>query len=148
MPGITILGQPSKTVILAAEEDKITVQLIAAAAIKKGQPIKLDATGKAIIWLKTDTMDSLIGYAFGDANIGDYTTIWSRGFMMIYAIAKAAAQVAGPVYYDSYDTTTVVNSNTGYNAYSTAVIGTNPVCGWQLDPTVNAGDLTRILLQN
>ena len=147
MGSLTVLGKKSKTTFLASEEYKITVELVASAAIKKGQPIKLDANGKAAIWAKADTIDLLIGYAYGDCASGELTTIWSRGYVIIYAISKGA-QNAGVVCYDSYDASTDIGGSTGYNVYAAATVGTDPVVGWSLDKTTAANQLIRVLLMD
>ena len=145
MPGITLLGSKSKTTFLAPEEDKVTVELTANEAIKKGQPIKLTADGKAAVWAKADTEAALIGYAFGDAAAGELTTIWSRGYAVIFGISKAA-QNAGPAVYDSYDSATDISGASGYSVYDTAAPAA--VNGWVLDQSTGANELIRILLKD
>lgn len=147
MGSLTTLGGASKTTFLASEEYKITVELEANEAIKKGQPIKLTADGKAAVWAKADGKDLLIGYAYGDCAVGELTTIWSRGFAMIYAVSKAA-QNAGPATYDSYNAATDVGGTKGYNVYSLSVIGTDEVNGWSLDVATAANQLIRVLLMD
>lgn len=146
MPGLTVLGNVSKTVFLATEEDKITVELTANEAIKKGQPIKLTIDGKAAIWAAADGLIALIGYAYGDCAIGALTTIWSRGYAMIYALS-GALQDAGPVVYSGYNTTTLISGNAGYSNYSANAVATASN-GWALDNAGAAGVLIRVLLRD
>lgn len=146
MGSLTTFGNPSKTTFLATEEYKITVEATAKAVIRQGQPLKIDpTTGGVVIWLKTDPLSSLVGYAYGNAAIGELVTFWSRGYAMIYAISKAA-QNAGPVSYDSYDDTTAVGGTMGYNVYAAA--GVDAINGWALDKATAANQLIRVLLMD
>jgi hypothetical protein len=143
---LTSLGKTSKTVFLATEEEKITHELVASAAIKAGQPIKLTATGTAAVWVNTDGVKALVGYAVTDAASGEYVTIWTRGFAIIYALSNAA-QNAGPVEYTSYDTTTEIGDNTGYSKYAASSDATK-INGWALDDAADAGELIRVLMMD
>jgi hypothetical protein len=147
MGSLTTLGGASKTVFLTTEAHKTTIEATASAAIKKGQPIKLTATGQAAIWAVADGIDALIGYAYADCASGELTTIWSRGYAIIYGISNAS-QNAGPVKYTSYDTADAVGGLTGYSKYSAATVGTDAVNGWALDNATAANQLIRILLQD
>lgn len=146
MGALTTLGAKSKTVFLFTEAHKLTLELEAEVAIKKGQPIKLHADGTADIWVPTDGRYKLIGYAYGDAAIGELTTIWSRGYAIIYAISDAD-QDAGPVKYKSYDDSTDIGGTTGYSKYEAAA--TDSVCnGWSLNNTAAANELIQVVLMD
>lgn len=143
----TMLGSVSKTTFLTTEEYKITIELTCLVALKKGQPVKLDpTTGKADLWVTADGITKLIGYSYGDFAIGELTTIWSRGYAMIWAISPGA-QNAGPATNSSYDSSTDIGGTTGYSVYtlSSTVAAIN---GWVLDVATGANQLIRVLLMD
>lgn len=141
----TSFGGVSKTAILATEEYKITLELTALVALKKGRPVKLDpTTGKADLWVTADGISKLIGYAYGDCAIGELITIWTRGFMMIYAISPGA-QSCGPATNSSYDSSTSIGGAVGYDVYTLSSTVT-AINGWILDVATGANQLVRVLL--
>lgn len=140
------LGSVSKTTFLATEEYKITVEMTALVALKKGQPVKIDpTTGKADLWVTADGITKLVGYAYGDVAIGELTTIWSRGYAMIFGVTPGA-QSAGPATNSAYNTSTDLGGTTGYNEYtlSSTVAAIN---GWILDVATGV-QLVRVLLMD
>lgn len=138
------LGTPSKTTILTSEAHKTTQEFtVGATAVKKGQPVMLDATGKVIPWDAADRQ-SLIGYSYADAAIGDNTTVWTRGYMIVFALSSAAL-IPGPVTYVDYNTAAVSNGNTGFSRYKQAVDEPH-TNGWALDVATAANKLIRVLL--
>lgn len=141
------LGNPSKTTFLHVESGKTFLEFEAAAAIKRGQPLKLDATGKATPWAKADLEHTLIGYAYNDAAVGEFVTAFVRGYAVIYALSAAALN-CGPVAYNSYDAATVVGGVSGYNKYDDNQVGATEVNGWALDAAAAADVLIRVLLKN
>lgn len=143
----TVLGGTSKTTILATEEEKISVELTALVAIKKGQPVKLDpTTGKGDLWVSADGRNKLIGYSIKDVAIGGLFTIWSRGYAMIYALAPGA-QSAGPATNSGYDSATSILGAVGYNIYTLSSTDT-AINGWVLDVATSATQLIRVLLMD
>lgn len=142
----TTFGSPSKTIVLATEEDKIAIEFAAAAAIKEGQPVKLDATGKVAIWAKADGRSSLLGFALMDAASGALVTIETRGYALLYGIS-AAAQASGLATINGYDTTTDVGGTKGYNTIGITATDTEMI-GWALDVAAGAGQLIRFLVRD
>ncbi len=143
---LTTFGTPSKTVVLASEEEKIAIEFTTAAAVKEGQFIKIDATGKAAIWLKADGRSSCIGYALFDAPSGGLVTVQTRGYAILYGIA-AAIQAAGLATTTGYDTTNSTNGTQGYNLIAISATDSELI-GWALDASVAQYDLIRFLLRD
>lgn len=140
---ITALGNQTRTLILQEEAHKLTVELECAGAVKKGMPVKLTATGTITPWAKTDLQHLCIGYAYGDAAIGELCTIWTRGYMLVNALSHAAAS-AGP---GAYESTVTSGANTGYTKWSGAADATT-IGGWILDQATGADQPIRVLLKN
>lgn len=140
------LGNNSKTVFLATEQNKITFEATASAAIKKGQPVKLTSTGQLAVWAPTDLRHLLIGYAYNDAASGELVTVWSRGYAIIYGLA-AATQAAGPVAYTSYDNATTVGGVVGYSKYAVNATAEQNNA-WALENAGGANELIQILLMD
>lgn len=141
----TTLGGKTKTTFLTTEAHKTTVEFEAGVAVKKGQPVMLMANGKVQPW-DGASRHTLIGYAYGDAAIGINTTVWTRGYAMIFGISLAA-MVAGPATYDSFNAATEIGGVTGYNVYKVAV-GDATANAWVLDQTTAANQLVRVLLMD
>lgn len=150
---LTTLGNKTKTTILALESDRISLEFTAAAAIKPGQPVKLTAAGKVTPWAKADKLVNLIGYAYGTATAdGDLITVFTRGFLVIYALSNGVDD-AGASVYTSYDTTTDLGENMpkGFSKYA-------PIAGdgsedakanaFTLDQAAAAGTMVRVLMMN
>jgi hypothetical protein len=140
------LGSNTKTVFLAIESHKLSLEFTATAVIKKGQGVKLAVDGSIVPWLKTDIRDLCIGYAYSDGAINDLVTVFVRGFILMYGISTAANN-AGVVCAQTYDAATVVNGLTGYVPYAPAG-GGEFNNAWSLDQTAAAGVLIRVLLMD
>ena len=148
MGAFTTLGKTSKTVFLALENDKITQEFtVGATAVSAGMPVKLDANGAVVPWVKTDGEQFLIGYAHTDQAIGTLVTVNTRGFVLMYALS-AGAVVPGPVTYEGYDTTTAIGDNLGYITVDDGSITVANCIGWALDAAAGAGSLIRVLMKN
>ena len=152
MAGLKSLGSGSVTTFLEAEGGKLAVEMTAAAALKKGQPVKLNATEGIVAWdPASDVKYTLFGYCQKDCASGEVVTVYAVGFAMIWALSKAA-QASGPVKWDSYDGSTNVDAQNagtggaGYNVYAAA--STDPTTnGWSLDTSAAAGELIRVVLR-
>lgn len=151
---LTSLGNASKTTYLMVEPKKIALEFTTGGALKKGQPVKLSTTGTIVAWAQADLQHLLIGYCMADAASGDLTTIYTRGFGVIYALCNAGTQNAGIGTYKGYDTTHNTGNNTdqpatvlGYSLWGAATDVTDTV-GWMLDAGVAQYDLIRVLLKN
>lgn len=146
MPGFTMLGDNSRTTFLALEPEKISVEFEAAAAVKRGQPVKLDTTGKVTPWAKADTEAQLLGIAYTDASTGQLVTVWTRGYVLMYGISNAT-QNAGLCTFESYDSATDVNGTKGYSKFSVSPTAGQEM-GWALDAATAANQLIRVLVKN
>ena len=146
MPPITSLGNTTKTVFLSTENHKQTIEATAAVAIKKGQPVKLDANGKVSLWTKANLRHTLIGYAYHDCAADELVTIWTRGYAVVYGISTAALS-AGPVAYQGYDNATSLGGAVGYSQYANSATAEENNA-WALDSAAGANGLVRILLMD
>jgi hypothetical protein len=140
---MNVLGGTSKTTFLAIEPNKISQEFTADAALKVGQPVKLNTDGEVIPWAKADGLYQLIGYCYSQAAQGDLVTVFTRGWMVQYAMSNAALP-GGPATWEAYDAATAIEGNTGYNKYGPAA-GVADACAWNLTPAGAAGVLIRIL---
>lgn len=142
--GFTTAGSNTKTSFLHTEAHKTTQEFTASVAIKRGQLVKLDDLGTVSIWAAADGRFKCIGVAYNDAAIGEFITIWTRGYAIIWALSNAAV-VCGPVTVSSYDAVTVVGGVSGYPKYAVAAADADTV-GWALDDASGANELIRVLL--
>lgn len=140
---ITALGNQTRTLILQEEAHKLTVEFECAVAVKKGMPVKLTTDGQITPWAKTDLQHLCIGYAYGDAAIGELCTIWTRGYMLINALSQAALS-CGPA---TYESTVASGTNTGYTKWDDGADATN-IGGWILDDADGADQPIRVLIKN
>lgn len=141
---MNILGSPSKTTILAIENDKLALEFEASADVKKGQPVTLDTNGKVKPWATADTRTKCLGVAHKNAATGELVTIVTRGFVLINAYAAGALN-AVPVTYASYDSTTDVGGTTGYSVYAASATDADLI-GWNLTKVTGAGLIQVLLL--
>jgi len=146
MPPFTTLGTNSKTTILSMESHKLAIEFEAAAAVKKGQLVKLDTTGKVTPWAKADLQHTIIGMCHDDAAIGELVTVHTRGYALIYGISNAI-QNAGLATFESFDTSNAVNGVTGYSKFSISAVADQDM-GWALDAATAANQLIRVLIRD
>lgn len=146
MGSLTTLGGKTKTTFLHSENHKTTFEATAAAALKKGQPVKLDADGKVSAWAKTDLLYKCVGYCYGDVASGEVVTIWSRGYAIIYGLSTAALD-AGPVAFEAYNSATDIDGATGYSEYANSATAAENN-GWALDQADADNELVRVLLMD
>lgn len=152
MGALTSLGKASKTVFLASEGNKLSQEFTVASAntVKAGQPVKLNAAGEVLPWAKADGVHTNIGIAMTNQAAGELVTVWCRGYMIVFGLSLGALD-AGPVTQNSYDTSTVVGENTGYNKYEALGTGgtdTTQQVGWNLDQAGGANALIRVMIRN
>ena len=152
MPGLTQAGSKAKTVIFQHESHKLHIEfVVGATAVKRGQPVKLDATGKIVPWAKADLNVNCIGYSVHDGAVGDFATVIMRAFLVVLAInATAGALAPGPVTYQGYNTVNpdLRDGLTGYNTFSapTGATGNTEYNGWNLDAATAQYELIRVAL--
>lgn len=141
---MTTIGDKTRTIFLNHESHKLHLEFVAAAAIKKGQPVKLTSAGKVTPMLLADAgaIDE-IGYATMNANTDDNVTVMVRGMAVIYSYSKGAVS-PGHGKYDSFYT----NAPTGeyYNVVDNSTFSTRQ--GWILDTATVANTLVRFLVKD
>lgn len=98
------LGSTTRVVFLEAPEPgKLHIEFEAAAALKKGQQVKLDSTGKIVALGAGESLFLCIGVLVQDVANGERATVACRGYCMV--IARAAGAITpGPVKIAAYDT--------------------------------------------
>lgn len=154
MPGFTTLGVNSKNTFLAENKATIYLAFTTSAACFKGQPMKMDGTGKITPLITGDYPSLCIGFALSDGASGSVVTIITRGTAIVWALANAATQATGPVTYKGYDTThnTGTDGTLGYSLYGASTVEAATTVttanGWALDVSVAQYDFIRVLLAN
>lgn len=151
---LTSLGNYSKTTFLAEEPRKISLEFTCAADVKKGQPVKLTATGQVTPWAIADLQHLCIGVCLSSQLSGELVTVITRGYVVIFALANAASQVAGISTYKGYDTTHNTSNNTdmpnptfGYSLWGAPTDVTDMI-GWALDAGTAQYDMIRVLIKD
>jgi hypothetical protein len=127
------LGNPSKSTILIVEIEKLALEFVTDSVLKKAQPVKLVAgTGNITAWVPTDGMQTLLGYCYSDAAIGDNVTVFTRGYMLIFGLSGAAIN-AGNAKWSAYDAATAAPAGSdytgaiGYHKYVQATDANNTI---------------------
>lgn len=145
MAELTAFGGPTKTIFLNdIESHKLHIAFIVAAGatIKKGQPVKLNATGEVVAPIGDGTdAHAIIGYSIHDGTEGDYVTIGVRGYAVVFARAKTGL-VPGPVFYAGMD-----SEEPNYTAYDDTLATAANMNGWALDVAAGIHDEIRVLLK-
>lgn len=116
----------------------VHIALIAAAVLKKGQPVKLDTTGKLVAYVAADTEAIRLGSLSQNAAIGDDVTVYCKGSHLVNALSGGAV-VPGPVEYVDFDATT------GLPRYQTTTGATKTV-GMALIPAASSGTAIEVLI--
>lgn len=145
MANLTAFGDETKSIFLNdIESHKLHLAFVVAAAttIKKGFPVKLNATGQIVNAIGDGTDAHLIiGYSIQDAIAGDYCTVGVRGYAVVYARAKTAL-TPGPVFYAGPDVV-----ETEYSMYDDTSVTAANMNGWSLDVAAALHDEIRVLLK-
>lgn len=99
------LGSITRVVFIEAPEPgKLHIEFEAAAALKKGQQVKLDSTGKIVALGAGEALFLCIGVLVQNVASTERATVACRGYCMV--IARAAAAITpGPVKIAAYDAT-------------------------------------------
>lgn len=156
------LGSTTQTIIFKGfHGDNLYEQFEAGANVLEGQMLKIDTDGTVVPIINTTPTQDMIGIAMMSAVDGKKVTVAMRGFGTIMAEGSASME-AGPVKFASFTTGTGLNRVD--NVVATATVyaapgsGGSPTValvsqdqtflGWALDPTVTAGDLTRVVIKN
>ena len=145
MANLTAFGEQTETIFLndvEAHKLHIAFTVAVGATIKKGVPVKLNATGEitTVIGDGTDA-HAIIGYSIQDAVAGDICTIGVRGYAVVYARAKTAI-VPGPVFYALQDSV-----EPEYSMYEDTAVTAANMNGWSLDAATALHDEIRVLLK-
>lgn len=142
MPGLTVLGTPSKTTFLIVQNEKISIEFAAFEAIKKGQPVRIHTDGTVRVWAQADLLPTLVGYAYSDVAVNELVTVITRGFTVINVLSNAAMN-AGLGGYLSYDSATDIGGTVGYSKY--VVPAATTANAWILDVATAANQIVRAL---
>lgn len=149
---MNLLGKKTKTIILHKEADKTALEfeVNTGVEIQVGQPVKLTTDGKVTPWAKSDKKAKLLGYAYNHGTAGKLVTVIVVGFMLINAISGSGGTSAGPVAYQSYDTTTDLGENAkGYSVYDNVNSDgseNDQVNGYATINAAGAGELIQVVL--
>lgn len=130
------LGEVTRIVFLEdPEPGKLHIEFEAAAALKKGQQVKLGISGTIVALASGDSAHLNLGVLIQDVASGERATVAVKGYAVIIARAGAALN-AGPVQIGDYDTTndrpvyataTGAGTTVGYNITQLAAAGENNV---------------------
>ena len=137
---LTQFGEKTRTLFLKSESHKLHHAFEAAAAIKAGQPVKLNADGTIIPAVATEPSINIIGYSIHTASIGDVATVMVKPYLIVWAEPKAAV-AAGPVAYDGQ----AVNTDF-ISVKAEAVAGDGSAIGFALDQSIGADETIRVAL--
>ena len=136
------LGYPTKTVFLKGiESHKLHVEFEVSAAVKRGQPVKLDADGKVQPAGVDEPSKNIIGWSIHTAAVaGELVTVGMKAMGVIYASPKGALN-AGPVAYDGLNT-----ADNTYNSFKAVDSPGAFLAGWALEEAVGADELIRVAI--
>jgi len=137
---LTQLGDKTRTLILKSESHKLHHAFEAAAVIKTGQPVKLNAAGEAVPAVADEKARLIIGYSVHNAEVADVATVMMRPYLIVFAEPKAAVD-AGPVAYGGQAT-----DDRFMSVKTEAVAGDGSQIGFALDQSTGADETIRVAL--
>lgn len=137
------LGSVSKTTFMNQESHKLCLEFTVQAgqSVKAGQVVELHTDGTVRPVTTATGATTGIGVALSDRAAGEKVTICTRGYMVVVAAAKTPMN-AGPVIYDSYDGTNLVN------LYDDTSVTAANIVGWSLNAATNANDEILVLIKD
>lgn len=138
------LGEKTKSAFLKeVENHKLHQEFEVAASntVFKGQPVKLDATGKIVPAAAAEAEHNIIGVAIMDGAEGELVTVGMRGYAIIWA-ESVAALTPGPIKYTGY------NGTTEYNQVDSGTVTQANAMGWALDVASAAAELVRVVIKD
>jgi hypothetical protein len=143
MPGT--LGSVTRLVFVEEPEPgKIHLEFEAAAALKKGQQVKLNAAGKIVALGAGEFRHQCLGVLIQDVADTERATVAVRGYCVV--IARAGAAIAtGPVEIAAYDGTNNRPVYATITGASTEIQNSRTV-GYNLDVLAAAGENKVILI--
>lgn len=146
MGNLTQFGEVTKSIFLndiSAHVLHLAFVVATGVTIKKGMPVKLNATGQVttVVGDGTDA-HQIIGYSIMDGVAGDYVTVGTKGIGVVWAKAKTAL-TPGAVFYAGLDSV-----ETEYSAYDDTAVTAALMNGWALDVAAAEHDPIRVLLAN
>lgn len=150
MTAFTTLGKGTKTTFLENEPEKISIEFEVATGqtVYPGMPVKLTTAGKITPWAAADGKAKIVGYCYQGGTQTQLVTVFTVGFILIYALSNADTQDAGLAVYKGYDSaTTLINDNYGYNKYGAASVDLSDEHAYALDAAATALTLIRVLLK-
>lgn len=137
---LTQFGEKTRTLFLKSESHKLHHAFEAAAVIKAGQPVKLNAAGEAVPAVANEQAGVIIGYSVHNAGVSDVATVMMKPFLIVFAEPKAAVD-AGPVSYGGPAT-----DDRFISVKAEAVAGNGSQIGFALDQSTGADETIRVAL--
>jgi hypothetical protein len=134
----------NNTGFLKVESHKLmnSFEVAASNSVKKGQPVKFNATGEVLPAAAEQALTLIIGYALFDAEAGEQATIVMRASSIVFMQASVALNPTELITYNGFDATTGYNRVKKENATAANQIG------WALEVASNAGDIILVALFN
>lgn len=141
---LTVLGENPKTIFLKGiENHKLHHEFAVETgnSVKKGQPVKLTATGTVVPAAADEPVENIIGHSIHNGAADELITVGMKAMGIVWASPNAAVD-AGPVKYAGLNST-----DSDYNAYAAVGAGAATLLyGWALDQATAADDLIRVAI--
>lgn len=138
----TPFGDITKTLFLKSESHKLfnEFEVTTGQAVKKGQPVILNAVGTVTPAGAAAAPHTVIGISMHDGDAGDLVTVMMKAYLITFGEAGTASLTAGPVKL----WTTPLNAVTLRVSVDDASVTAADICGWALDAGTDADDEVRI----
>ena len=140
MTAITALGTNTESIFLKEVNSHSLFEEFAVAtgnAVKKGAPVKLDATGGLIPAAANDRLAVVIGYSLHDAGAEEYATVAMKAKGIVFA-RSAGALATGPVKFAGMNATETDYAN--YVAITGNASEDGLLSGWALEVAAGADE--------
>lgn len=141
---LTKFGDATKSIFLNDIESHklhLSFDVAAGQTIKKGSPVKLNATGQVVNMIGDGTDNHLrIGYSIQNGIAGDRLTVGVRGFAVVWARAKTAL-TPGPVFFAGPDV-----NEPDFGMYDDTSVSATNMNGFSLDVAAALHDPIRVLV--
>lgn len=141
---LTKFGDKTQSIFLNDVESHklhLSFDVAVGETIKKGAPVKLNATGQVVNMIGdgTDTHQR-IGYSIQNGIAGDRLTVGVRGYAVVWARAKTAL-TPGPVFMAGYDV-----NEPDFTMYDDTAVSASTMNGFSLDVAAALHDPIRVLV--
>lgn len=141
----TQFGDKTQTIFLKGIENHKLHQEFEVAtgqAVKKGQPVILNANGTVQAAGSNPDVYTIIGYSIHNGAAGELITVGMKAFVIVYASNSGNTLNAGPVAYNGMNPDVEGGLYNDFTNTSTA----GKVIGWCLDQATTADDRVRVAL--